>query len=200
MQFLALEFILSFTQPVNKYLLSALMDWPSNSVKQQLVHPLTTCKICCCCSAAKSCPTLQHHGPQHTRLLCPPPTPRFCSSLCSLSWWCHPMISSSVTPFSFCPQSFPASEFFQWVCFLHQVAKVLEFHLQHQSFPWILRVDFLLDDLFDLLAVQGTLKSLLQHHNSKVSILWCSAFFMVRLSHPYMTTGKTIVGWRLQFG
>ena len=47
-------------------------------------------------------------------------------------------------------------------------------------------------DWLDLLAVQGTLKSLLQHHNSKVSILWCSAFFIVQLSHPYMTTGKTI--------
>ena len=47
-------------------------------------------------------------------------------------------------------------------------------------------------DLFDLLAVQGTLKSLLQNHNSKASVLWCSAFFMVQLSHPYMTTGKTI--------
>ena len=96
-------------------------------------------------------------------------------------------------PFSFCPQSFPASEFFQWVCFLHQVVKVLEFQLQHQSFQWILRVDFLLDDLFDLLAVQGTLKSLLQHHNSKVSILRCSAFFTVQLLHPYMTTRKITV-------
>ena len=47
-------------------------------------------------------------------------------------------------------------------------------------------------DSFDLLAVQGTLKSLLQHYSSKASILWCSAFFMVPLSHPYMTTGKTI--------
>ena len=48
-------------------------------------------------------------------------------------------------------------------------------------------------DWLDLLAVQGTLKSLLQHHSSKVSILWCSAFFMIQLSHPYMTTGKTIL-------
>ena len=59
----------------------------------------------------------------------------------------------------------------------------MEFQLQHQSF----RMDWL-----DLLAVQGTLKSLLQHHSSKASILWCSDFFMVQLSHPYMTTGKTI--------
>ena len=54
-------------------------------------------------------------------------------------------------------------------------------------------------DWFDLLAVQGTLKSLLQHHSSKASILWCSAFFMVQLSHPYMTTGKTIALTRWAF-
>ena len=54
-------------------------------------------------------------------------------------------------------------------------------------------------DWFDLLAVQGTLKSLLQHHSSKASVLWCSAFFMVQLSHPYMTIGKTIVSTRWAF-
>ena len=79
---------------------------------------------------------------------------------------------------------------FQWISSLNQVAKVLE--LQHQSFHWIFSTDFLYDWLFDLLAVQGTLKSLLQHHSSKSSILQPSAFFMARLSHPYMTTGKTI--------
>ena len=73
---------------------------------------------------------------------------------------------------------------FQWVNSSHEVAKVLEFQLQHQSFQWTPRTD--------LLAVQGTLKSLLQHHNSKASIFQCSAFFTVQLSHPYMTTGKTI--------
>ena len=75
---------------------------------------------------------------------------------------------------------------FQWACSSHQVTKVLE--LQHQSFQWIFR-----NDWFDLLAVQGTLKSLLQHHSSKVSILQCLSFFMVLLSHPFMTTGKTKV-------
>ena len=54
-------------------------------------------------------------------------------------------------------------------------------------------------DWLDLLAVQGTLKSLLQHHSSKASILWCSAFFTVQLSHPYMTTGKTIALTRRTF-
>ena len=81
---------------------------------------------------------------------------------------------------------------FKWVSSSHQVAKVFELQLQHQSFQWIFRTDFLRIDWFDLLAVQGTLKSFLQHHSSKTSILWCSTFFTVQLSHPYMTTGKTI--------
>ena len=79
---------------------------------------------------------------------------------------------------------------FQWVSSLHQVAKLLEFQLQHQSFQWTPRTDPFRMDWLDLLAVQGTLKSLLQHHSSKESILHCSTFFIVQLSHPYMTTGK----------
>ena len=63
------------------------------------------------------------------------------SDSCPLSWWCHSIIASSVSPFSSCPQSFQASGFFQWVSSLHQLTKVLE--LQHQSFQWIFRVDFL---------------------------------------------------------
>ena len=82
---------------------------------------------------------------------------------------------------------------FQWVHASHQVAKVLEFQLQHHSFQWTPRTDLSFRmDWLDLLAVQGTLKSLPQHHSSKASILWHSAFFTVQLSHPYMTTGKTI--------
>ena len=80
---------------------------------------------------------------------------------------------------------------FKWVSSLHQVAKVLEFQLQHQSFQWTPRISFRMDWL-DFLALQGTLQSLLQHHSSKASILRCSAFFIVQLSHPYMTTGKTV--------
>ena len=75
---------------------------------------------------------------------------------------------------------------------LQQVVKVLELQLQHQSFQCIFRVDSFRMDWFDLLAVQGTLKSLLQHHSSKASILRHSAFFIVQLSLPYMTTGKTV--------
>ena len=80
---------------------------------------------------------------------------------------------------------------------LHIMAKVLEFQLQHYSFQWICRISFRIDWL-DLLAVQGTLKSL-QHHSTKASLLWCSTFFMVQLSHPHMTTGKAIALTRWTF-
>jgi len=79
----------------------------------------------------------------------------------------------------------------QWASLLHHIAKALDLQLQHQSIQWILRVDSFRIDWFDLPAGQRTLRRLLQHHNSKASILQYSAFFMVHLSHPYMTTGKT---------
>ena len=79
------------------------------------------------------------HELQHTRLTCPSPKPGACSDSCPLSQWCHPTISSPVFPFSSCLQSCS----FQWVSSLHQMAKVLEFQLQHQSFQWIFRTDFL---------------------------------------------------------
>ena len=74
----------------------------------------------------------------------------------------------------------------------------MEFQLQHQSFQHPELISFRMDRL-DLLAVQGTLKSLLQHHSAKASILWHSSFFIVQLSHPYMTTGKTIALTRWTF-
>ena len=88
---------------------------------------------------------------------------------------------------------------FQSVSSSHQVAKVLEFQIQHQSFQWISGLISFRMDWLDLLAVQGTLKSLLQHHSSKASILQCSVFFIVQLSHPYMTSGKTIALTRWTF-
>ena len=87
---------------------------------------------------------------------------------------------------------------FRWVSSSHQVAKILEFQLQHQSFQWTFRLIFRMNWL-DLLALQETLKRLLQQHISKASILWQSAFFIVQLSHPYMTTGKTIALTRWTF-
>jgi len=132
--------------------------------------------------------SLQHHGLQHARLGCPA-----CSNSCPSSQWCHPTISSSVIPFSSCLQSFPASESFQMSQFFAsggQSIGVFSFNISPSN-EYSGLISFRMDWL-DLLGVQGTLKSLLQHHSSKASILWHSAFFIVELSHPYMTTGKTI--------
>ena len=81
---------------------------------------------------------------------------------------------------------------FKWVSSSHQVAKVLEVQLQHQSFQWLFKVDSFRIDCFDLLTVHRILKSFLQHCSLKASSLWCSASFMVQLSHLYVVTGKTI--------
>ena len=138
--------------------------------------------------------SLRPHGLQHARPPCPSPTPGVHPNSCPLNWWCHPTISSSVVPFSSCPQSFPASGSFQmsqpkYWSFSFNISPSNE-HPGLISF----RMDWL-----DLRAVQGTLKSLLQHHSSKASILWHSAFFIVHLSHPYITTGKTIALTRWAF-
>ena len=110
--------------------------------------------------------SLWPHELQHARPPCPSPAPRVYPNPCPSSWWCYPAISSSVIPFSFHLQSFPASGFFQWFSSLHQVAKILEFQLQHQSFQWISGLISFRIDWLDLLAVQGTLKSLLQQFKS----------------------------------
>ena len=106
--------------------------------------------------------------------------------------WCHPTISSSVILFSRI-QSFSASGSFPIESVLHIMwLKYWSFSLSiSPSNGYSGLISFRMD-WFDLLSVQGTLKSLLQHHSSKASILYCSAFFVVQLSHPYMTTGKTI--------
>ena len=85
--------------------------------------------------------SLRPHEPQHARPPCPSPTPRVYSNSCPLSQWCHPTISPSVIPFSSCLQSFQHQGLFKLVSSLHQVTKVLEFQLQHQSFQWTLRTD-----------------------------------------------------------
>ena len=102
--------------------------------------------------------------------------------------WCHPLSLLSPPVFSLSQHQ----GLFQRVGSSPHVAKVLEFQLQHQSFQWIFGLISFRIDWFDLLAVQGALKSLLQHHNLIASILQCSASFMVQLSHLYMTTGKNI--------
>ena len=136
------------------------------------------------------------HGLQHTRLSCPSPSPGTCSNSCPLSRWCHPTVSSSVIPFCSCPQSFPASGSFPMSQLFASggqsigasgSASVLPVNIQ-DWFPlgwtgWI---------FLQGRSLQGTLNSLPPHHSSKASVLRHSAFFMVQLSHPYMTTGQMI--------
>ena len=133
------------------------------------------------------------HEPQHTRPPCPSPSPGVHPNPCPSSWWCHPAISSSVVPFFSYLQSFPASGSFQMSQFFTsggQSIKSFSFNISPSN-EYSELISFRMSWL-DLLAVQGTLNSLLQHHSSKASILQRSAFFTVQLSHPYMTTGKTI--------
>ena len=112
---------------------------------------------------------------------------------CPLCQWCHPTISSSVIPFSSCPQSSPISVSFQmsqlFASGSQNIGVSASTSVLPNEHPGL--ISFRMDWL-DLLAVQGTLKSLFQHYSSKTSILLHSVFFIVQLSHPYMTTGKTI--------
>jgi len=137
--------------------------------------------------------SLQPHELQYARPPCPSPAPGVHPNPCPSSRWCHPAISSSVIHFSSCPHSFPVSGSFQNESAFHiRWPEYWSFSFNispSNEYPGLISFGM---DWLDLLAVQGTLKSLLQHHSSKASILWCSAFFIVQLSHPYMTTGKTI--------
>ena len=142
--------------------------------------------------------SFQPHGLQHTRPPCPSPAPEVYSNSCPLSRWCHPTISSSVFPFSSCLQSFPASGSFPDESALHMSwSKYWSFSFnispsnEHSGL-----ISFRMDWL-DLLSVQGTLKNLLQHHSLKASILWPAAFFIVQLSHLYMTSlsAKRVVSY-----
>jgi len=134
--------------------------------------------------------SLRPHGLQHARLPCPSPTPRVYSNSCPLSRWCHPTISSSDVPFC---SIFPIIS-----VFLNESVLCIRWP-EYWSFTFSITpsneysglISFKMDWL-DLLAVQGTLKSLLKYPNSKTSVLRCSAFFIVQISHPYMTTGKTM--------
>ena len=146
-----------------------------------------------CCSVAQLCPT-------HCNSMdCSTPgflvlhylSPGVCSNLCPLSQWCYPTILILCRLLLLLPSIFPSIRVFSnESALLIRWPKYWSF-----SFSIILSneysglISFKIHWL-DLLAVQGTLKSLLQHHNLKASIIWHSAFFMVQLSHPYMTTGK----------
>ena len=147
--------------------------------------------------------SLQSHGLQHARPQCPAPTPGPCSNSRLLSWCCHPTISSSVShPLLLLPLNFPR---------IRVVSKESVLRISWPKY-WIFSLSFSIRpsnehpglisfrmDWLDLLAVQGSLKSLLQHHSSKASILQCSSFFIVQLSHPYVTTGKATALTRWTF-
>ena len=143
--------------------------------------------------------SLRPHGLQHARPPCPSPAPGVYSNSCPLSQWCHPTISSSVVPFSSHLQSLPASGAFPMSQLFTSggqsigvsASSALPMNTQDWSpLGWTGWIS---------LQSKGHSKSLLQHHSSKASILLRSAFFIVQLSHPYMTTGKTIALTRWTF-
>ena len=143
--------------------------------------------------------SLWPHGLQHARPPCPSPTSRVYSHSCPLSRWCHPTISSSVVPFSSRLQSFPASVFSNESVLLIRWPMYWSFSYNiSPSKEFSVLISFRMDWL-DLLAVQGSLKSLPQHHSLKASNLRCSAFLIVQLSHPYMATAKTTALTRWTF-
>ena len=120
--------------------------------------------------------SLWPHELQHTRPPCPSPTPRVYPNSCPSSWWCHPTISSSVIPFSSCVQSFLESGSFPELVLCIRWPKYCNFSFSITPSNEYSGLTSSRIDWFDLLAVQGTLKSLLQHHSSKASILQCPAF------------------------
>ena len=146
--------------------------------------PISLCKLFFSHSVVSN--SLQPHELQHARLPCPSLSPGVYSNSC-------PAIFSSVVPFSSCPQSFPASESFPMSRLFPSGGQSIGAPALASVFP--INIEGLISfriDWFDLLAVQGTLKGLLRHHSSKASIVRLSPFFMVQLSQPHMTTGKTI--------
>ena len=154
--------------------------------------------VLCACSVMSD--SLRPHGLQHTRPPCPSPTPGACSKSCPLSQWCHPTILPSVIPFLLLPSIFPSIRVFSNESVLHiRWPKYWSFSFSiSPSNVYSGMISFRIDWCY-LLSVQGTLKSLLQCHHSKASILWHSAFFMVQLSHSHITTGKTIALTRWTF-
>ena len=139
---------------------------------------------------------LRPHGLWHARPSCRSLSPRVCPGSCLLNRWCYPTISSFATLFFHLP-SFPASGSVPMSQFFPSGGQSIRSFSISPSNEYSGLISFR-TDWFDL-AVQGTLKSLLQHHSSKASILRHSAFFTVQLWHPHMTTGKPITLTRQTF-
>ena len=172
-----------------------------SSVKCKLKQRTTTIHLLFGCyqfSHSVVSDSLWSHGLQYARLPCPSLNSRTCSNSCPLSWWCHPAISSSVIPFSHL-QSFPESGSFPMSQFFSSMAKALELQLQHQSFKWIFRTDFLWDGLVGSPCSPRDSQESSPTPQLKASIFWCSDFVMIQLSHPYMTTGKATALTRQTF-
>ena len=131
--------------------------------------------------------SLQLHGLQHAKLLCPSLFPGVCSNSCPLSQrWCHHLSLTSSFALNLSSIRVFSSESALHIRWPKYWSFSISPSNQHSGLIFF-RIDW-----FDLFAVQGSFKSLLQHHSSKRSVLQCSAFFMVQISHPYMTNGKTI--------
>ena len=173
-------------------LISALVSLP---VKMELL--LRHSSVQFSCSVVSD--SLRPHESQHARPPCPSPTPGFHPNSCALNWCRHPTISSC-RPLLLLPPIPPSIRVFSNESTLRmRWPKYWSFSLSispSNEHPGLVSFNM---DWLDLLAVQGTLKSLLQHHSSKASILWHSAFFIIQVSHPYMTTGKTIALTRWTF-
>ena len=153
-----------------------IVQWNGPWNWQELAHVFTEIS-----SVTQLCLPLRPHELQNARLPCSSATPRVCSNSCPSSQWCHTTISN------FLPSIFPSIRIFSEESVLcTRWPNYWSFSFSEYSGMISFRMGSL-----DLLAVQGTLKSLLQHHSSKASILWNSAFIMVQLPHPYMTNGKT---------
>jgi len=143
--------------------------------------------------------SLQPHEPQHTRLPCPSPTARVYTNLCPLSQWCHPTILLSVVPFSSHLQSFPASRSFQMSHLFASGGQSIGVPASTAVLPMNTQHWFPLGWTGWISLQSKGLSGLLQHHSSKAAILLHSPFFIVQLSHPHMTTGKTIALTRRTF-
>ena len=157
---------------------------------QNDMESLFQCRFLFCSVQLLSCVwLLRPHGLQHTRPHCPLPIPGVYSNSYPLSWWCHPIISSSVVPFFSRLQSFPASESFPMSQFFTSGDQSIRASASASVLPMDIQ-GWILLGLTCLISLQS--KSLLQHHNSKASILQCSAFFMVQLTtvHDYWKNHK----------
>ena len=136
--------------------------------------------------------SLRPYGLQHTRPPCPSPTPGVYSNSCPLNWWCHPTISSSVVPFSSRLQSFPVSGSFQMSQFFVSGGQSIGVSASASVFPMNIQDWFPLGWTGWISLQSKELSRIFSTPQFKASILQCSSFFIVQLSHPYMTTGKTI--------